>query len=449
MSNKAQQIEAKYKKYPAYKPSGIDWLGNIPKEWHLKRLRFLIKSNPSKSAVQSMPSDFEISFIPMESVSEDGVVNLDQIKALEEVRDGYTYFVDGDIVIAKITPCFENGKGALMAGLNNGVGFGTTEFHVLRPRGIEAKYLHLMTNTWPFRRLGEANMKGAAGQKRVPENFIKDFELGIPSLEEQGQISTYLDRKTALIDDVIDRKQKLIKLLKEKRQALITQAVTKGLDPNAKLKHSGIDYLGDIPKDWQLKRLKYIFRVVNGATPKSSVEEYWSGDIPWATPDDLGKLNGSYIEETARQITTEGYNSCATTLVPPESIILSTRAPIGHMGVARSKLCMNQGCRGLVFGKLEVDKRYYYYLLDILKTELRSLGQGATFMELGKTKLESVSLTIPAQPEQTLIAEFLDRETTKIDSIVTKVKSQVWKLREYKQALITSAVTGKIDVRNS
>jgi type I restriction enzyme S subunit len=208
------------------KPSGIEWLGNIPEGWEAKRLKFKIKTNPSKNENNNLSPDSEVSFIPMGAVSEDGSINLDDTKTLDEVIEGYTYFRDGDVVIAKITPCFENGKGTLMSGLNNGIGFGTTEFHVLRPTCIDAKYLYLLTTIHPFRKFGEANMKGAAGQKRVPEEFVKDFMLGFPSISEQRAIVDFLNRETEKIDKVICKIIAQIKMLQEYRQALITNAVT-------------------------------------------------------------------------------------------------------------------------------------------------------------------------------------------------------------------------------
>jgi type I restriction enzyme S subunit len=170
--------------------------------------------------------ELEVSFIPMEAVSEEGNVDLSITKPIEEVIDGYTYFRDYDVVIAKITPCYENGKGAIMNNLTNGVGFGTTEFHVLRSSDIDSKYLYLITRIYPFRAFGEVNMKGAAGQKRVPEDFIKDFSLGLPKIDEQKQIVAFLDRETAKIDEMVKKTELQIEKLQEYRQALITSAVT-------------------------------------------------------------------------------------------------------------------------------------------------------------------------------------------------------------------------------
>lgn len=212
------------------KPSGIEWLGDIPEGWEVKRLRYVARINPSKSEVSSLPSETEVTFLPMESVSEDGAVSMEHAKRLEEVINGYTYFRDGDVVVAKITPCFENGKGALVRGLRSGLGFGSTEFHVLRPNGIDSRFLYLLTTTTPFRNIGEGEMKGAAGQKRVPEDFVKDFKFGLPSQREQGEIVSYLERAMGKLDQVLTKVHGQIDKLREYRQALITSAVTGKID---------------------------------------------------------------------------------------------------------------------------------------------------------------------------------------------------------------------------
>lgn len=119
--------------YPNYKDSGVEWLGEIPEGWDCKRLRFVAKTNPVKSEINHLDADTLVSFVPMDAIGEYGGIRLEKDKPLDEVYNGYTYFTDGDVVIAKITPCFENGKGAIAEGLTNEVGFGTTEFYVLRP----------------------------------------------------------------------------------------------------------------------------------------------------------------------------------------------------------------------------------------------------------------------------------------------------------------------------
>lgn len=152
--------------------------------WPTKRLRFVI-TIPQKRETRGMPDETEVSFVPMESIGEDGEIETSRTKALSEVRNGYTYFAEGDIVLAKITPCFENGKGAVATDLVNKVGFGTTELHVIRAGpNLDARFLFYVTKTHQFRKLGEAEMYGAGGQKRVPESFVRDFRVHVPGLDE-------------------------------------------------------------------------------------------------------------------------------------------------------------------------------------------------------------------------------------------------------------------------
>ncbi|MCA2660585.1 MAG: restriction endonuclease subunit S [Microcystis sp. M049S2] len=216
--------------------------------------------------------------------------------------------------------------------------------------------------------------------------------------------------------------------------------MTKKWQPYPTYKDSGVEWLGKIPEHWEVKKLKYIFQVFNGSTPKSGVPEYWDGNIFWVTPDDLGKLKGSTIFSTERKITQSGYLSCGTKLVAVGSLVLSTRAPIGHLAITGVELCTNQGCRCLVF-RYKDSIQFFYYFLMSARRELELWGQGTTFQELAKGKLESVFSILPPLPEQQKIAQFLDQETSKIDNLITKKERLIKLLKEKRTALISHAVT--------
>ncbi|MBP7527336.1 MAG: restriction endonuclease subunit S [Syntrophorhabdaceae bacterium] len=201
----------------------------------------------------------------------------------------------------------------------------------------------------------------------------------------------------------------------------------------------GIEWLGEIPDHWQVRHLKYTFLTLNGSTPKSDEQDYWDGDIPWATPDDLGSLNHNTLNVTRRMITREGYESCGTSLAPAGSLVISTRAPIGHLALAGTALCTNQGCRSLVF-RVEAENKYYYYQILTAKQELESWGQGATFKELSRDKLTAIFLVTPPLIEQRSIATFLDRETSRVDELIAKKQRQIELLQEKRLALIHDAV---------
>ncbi|HAG29295.1 MAG TPA: hypothetical protein DCL39_07535 [Alteromonas macleodii] len=213
------------------KDSEVDWLGEIPEHWEVARLRFSIKSNPVKSEIIDIERNDMVSFVPMDAVGEYGGIRLDTNKILDDVYDGYTYFRDNDVVIAKITPCFENGKGALACDLTNGIAFGTTELHVMRPlQECSARWLFYLSISHPFREIGASEMFGAGGQKRVPESFIKNFRLGIPTFEEQEKIANYLDTDLVKMTKMLSVTNKTIEKLNEYRTALITAAVTGKID---------------------------------------------------------------------------------------------------------------------------------------------------------------------------------------------------------------------------
>ena len=242
---------------------------DVPKGWGRRRLRFDARLNPKKSSLEMKP-DKLVSFIPMDAVGEYGGLDLSETRELAEVYDGYTYLADGDICVAKITPCFENGKGALAKGLTNGIGFGTTELHIVRASDtIERRFLFYVSIAHDFRKLGVSEMLGAGGQKRISEDFINNWTPPLPSLEIQRRIARFLDDKTARIDALIEKKRALLDRLAEKRQALIIRVVTKGLNPNTPMKSSGIDWLGGIPAHWEVRGLTKCTRRVDyrGATP--------------------------------------------------------------------------------------------------------------------------------------------------------------------------------------
>jgi len=210
------------------KPSGIDWLGDIPEHWEVKKLKYAAKINPSnKNYIFSKDSAEEVIFLPMEKVSEDGTITQDVQKKISEVSTGFTYFEKGDVIVAKITPCFENGKGALLINLETNFGFGSTEFHTIRAsENIIKQFLFYLIKSERFMTVGKAFMTGSAGQKRVPTDFVKEFIVPIPPLEEQNKIVQHIETETKRRDNTISKIEKEIELLQEYRTALISEVVT-------------------------------------------------------------------------------------------------------------------------------------------------------------------------------------------------------------------------------
>ncbi|MBF0192743.1 MAG: restriction endonuclease subunit S [Magnetococcales bacterium] len=214
------------------KATGIEWMPEVPAHWKIYKIKQIAQFNPSKSENTSTFSDEdEVVFLPMESVSTTGVIDCSQRGKIQTLRNGYTYFRRDDVVVAKITPCFENGKGAYLGELETEIGFGTTEFIVLRAQAkIDPIFLYQVTMLPAFRRDGAMAMTGAAGQQRVPGSFLKEFTFGLPSIQEQLKLLEFIGNETKRIDQPIEKAQKELALIQEYRERLIADVVTGKLD---------------------------------------------------------------------------------------------------------------------------------------------------------------------------------------------------------------------------
>mgnify|MGYP000626431782 CR=1 FL=1 len=215
----------------AMKDSGVEWLGRVPAHWEIVPLKRIARLNPSKSEVPLAMRNDSAVFLPMERVGSDGKFDASEVQPISALWNGFTYFRRGDVIVAKITPCFENGKGACLQNLPTSVGFGSTEFHVIRPSAaVTAPYIYRITTLLEFRQLGANEMTGAAGQQRVPAEFVANFLMPLPPLPEQSAIVEYLDAQTAKIDAAIAAARREIELLREYRERLIADVVTGKVD---------------------------------------------------------------------------------------------------------------------------------------------------------------------------------------------------------------------------
>ncbi len=445
------QPVGKWKPYLTYKDSGIEWLGEIPAHWEVKRLKFNCNINP-RPGLQNFPDDLEASFLPMECIGEDGSLLLDRTRTVEQVRQGYTNFQDNDVIVAKITPCFENGKGALCEGLLNGIGFGTTELHVLRAnRESQPKYIYYLTKSHSFTEIGAAMMYGSAGQKRVPEEFVKNFPVATPPLTEQCAIAAFLDRETSKINTLISKKEHLIELLQEKRAALISQAVTKGLDANVAMKDSGIEWLGEIPAHWEVKRLKFIVSepLQYGANESAEFDDPdWPRFIRITDIDETGALRDDTFKSLPEAIA-EPY-----LLREGDLLFARSGATVGKTFMYRTS--WGRACYAGYLIRARIDCRSalpehvsYFTASASYWNWLTSVFSQSTIQNVNAEKYSNLFLAIPAIDEQNAIVSYLDRETAKIDELISRIREAIEKLREYSAALVSAAVTGKIDVREN
>jgi len=213
------------------KDSGVEWIGEIPRHWDAKRIKHVAKVNPSTNRPEILP-DESIGFVPMTNVNEKiGVIRKVDVRKYSEVSSGYTLFQNGDVIFAKITPCMENGNCAMIADMNYGIGFGSTEFIVFRPgKLIMQEYLHMVLRNNELRKICKRFMSGTAGQQRIATPFLENFPLALPPIEEQKAIVKEVGKKVKRLESLEDEVRKSIELLKEHRTALISAAVTGKID---------------------------------------------------------------------------------------------------------------------------------------------------------------------------------------------------------------------------
>jgi type I restriction enzyme S subunit len=434
------------KPYPEYKDTGLPWLGCIPAHWNLRRIKTIAIINPSKSeAEQNRRQNVSVIFLPMERVSTDGRLDYREQRPATEVWNGLTYFRRGDVIVAKITPCFENGKGACLESLPTQIGFGSTEFHVLRPRSrISAQFLYLLTTEPKFRKLGADNMTGTAGQKRVPTEFVKNCPIALPPPKEQDAIVRFLDYANRRIERCIRAKRKVITLLNEQKQTIIHRAVTRGLDPSVPLKPSRNPWLAKIPEHWEERRAKYFYREVDDRSLAGAEELLSVSHITGVTPRSQKNITmfmaASYI----------GHKTCE----PGDLVINTMWAWMGALGIARRRGIVSPSYG--VYRPLRSDAFVPEFVDCLLRTKpfvdeyrCRSTGIRSSRLRLYPEQFLDIPLIRPSHREQERITAFVAANTLQLDNLMAESAREIALLREFRTRLIADVVTGQLDVREA
>ena len=269
----------------------------------------------------------------------------------------------------------------------------------------------------------------------------------VPTVNEQVAIANFLDQKTAEIDGLIADKEKLIELLQEKRQAIITEAVTKGLNPNVKMKDSGIEWIGEIPEEWELIKIKFVGTIYSGNGFKEELQGKTEGDYPFFKVSDIngnGKLaisSNNYVDED--DVVNNGWN-----IIPKNSILfpkIGEALKKNHRKINACSCLIDNNIAAIKTNERIIDFNYFYYYFCCVNAEW-FVNPGAV-PSINNAYLKNFMVLLPSKNEQTAIANFLDQKTAEIDDLIFDIYTQIQKLKEYRQSLISEAVTGKIDVR--
>jgi len=430
---------SRYRPYPKYKDSGVEWLGEVPDEWNIVRNKQVFKF--IKNSVGENSSDYLLlsltlnGIIPRDIESGKGKFPA-EFNTYQEVHKNDLIFCLFDIDETPRT-----------IGLSEYFGMITGAYNVARcNQGINSKYVY-------YYYLSVDEYKGLkpfyTGLRKVvrTETFL-NIELALPSLKEQQSIANFLDNATCKIDTLIQKQQNLIALLKEKRQALISHTVTKGLNPHAKMKDSGVEWLGDIPEHWTSVCLKWIAKIYSGGTPDKTNLSYWEeGTIPWISS---GEVNQFFITEPTTYITQEAYEKSSAKWIPKNALVMAlagqgkTKGMIAQLGIMTT---CNQSMAAIVLSE-NVSERFIFWWLTSNYEKIRNLAGGDLRDGLNLDIIGSIVCPYFLLSEQQQIANYLDNATCKIDTLISKAQKAIELLKERRTALISAAVTGKIDVRS-
>lgn len=411
------------------------------------RLKHLAKINPTKSEISDLDSDTKVSFVALEDFGTDGEIKETQTRALKDVYDGYTYFREGDIAIAKITPSFENGKGAICRSLKNGIGFGTTELHILRPReGVSPKFLWYALRSKHFVDEAETAMRGVAGQKRVPTEFLKNFKIDGNALTEQIQRVKLIEQQIPVIDESMKKMTELTQKIKDRKsQKILSKILHSG--ENNKKDSKYINWIDMVPKEFEETRLKYITDMIVDSEHKTAPEK--DGDYRIIRTTDV--RDGKIKTENAKTTTKEIYKEWTNRATPePGDLIFTREAPAGEVGVIKEGPDLLLGQRTVLLKtneeKIRPEYLNYYLQTDIVDWFIQRSSQGSTVEHLNISDLKEIPILLPNFGVQDSIISEISCDEKQAENIIDGLCRVQALLEEKRKAFITATVTGQIDI---
>ncbi|MBU5615699.1 restriction endonuclease subunit S [Psychrobacter sp. TAE2020] len=439
---------AKYQQYAEYKDSGVEWLGEIPEHWISTQVKYgytvvlgkMLQTTPKSN------SDLLKPYLKAQNVQPSGI-DLTNVGSMWFSADERKRLLlkEKDILVS------EGGDVGRSAIWNNEIDecYIQNAINRVRPRHTnDSRFFYYWINY-----LKAADFISIICNKATIAHYTADKLQGspliLPSALEQTQIANFLDYETAQIDTLIEKQKTLIQLLKEKRQAVISHAVTKGLNPDVPMKDSGVEWLGEVPEHWEVTKLKWKASTTSGGTPTTSKYEdyYEDGHIPWVRTTDLnnGKLN-----ETPIMITPKAVRDSACSLLPKNSVLLAMYGGAGSIGkhsLLNFESTINQAVCGVLPSEAFVPDylhRFYEFYRPFWM-----IGAAGTRKDpnIGQDNIKEAKTLIPPLNEQNQIADYLDKMQSHFDALTESAEKGIQLMQERRTALISAAVTGKINVR--
>ncbi|MGN5220629.1 restriction endonuclease subunit S [Aeromonas veronii] len=448
-----QGLAGKYHPYPEYKDSGVEWLGKLPSHWVVTCIKRL-----SSGAVKSFTDG---DWIESPYITDDGVrlIQTGNIGIGKYKEQGYRFIANNTFAQLRCTEVKPNdvlicrlaepvGRACLAPSLQNRM-ITSVDVSILKlDKNINERFVVYFLTSSEY--LGHLNATGRGGtRQRIARSDLGDVAFALPSIHEQRTIADFLDYETARIDRLIAQQQRLIELLKEKRQAVISQAVTKGLNPNAPMKDSGVEWLGQVPEHWVVTALKRYWGVVDC---KHITAEFIDDGIPLAS---IREVQSWEVDlSNAKQTSEEYYNALIDGGRIPENgdIIYSRNATVGEAArvtAEHPRFAMGQDVCLLKRIRKCIDTDFFMYQLKsrIISYQLDTLMVGSTFKRINVDDIRNFVVVVPPEDEAVAIRSYLNDFDRKYKNIEQSASRQVSLLQERRTALISAAVTGKIDLR--
>lgn len=437
------------KGYDSYKYSGVDWIGEIPNNWSIVKLKHISNIYNGNSLNDDLKEKYEsdnledIPYVSTKDVEVDtGKINTNNGVRIPLNENNFKIAPKGSFLL-----CIEGGSAGKKIGyLNEDVFF----VNKLACFEYNNKFLYYYSLSESFKNQFFNSLSGLIGGVSI--STIRNFFTTLPSLKEQTQIAAFLDYKTNLIDATIEKKKRLIELLKEKRQAVINEAVTKGLNPNAPMKDSGVEWLGEIPEHWEVTKLKQIAEAFGRIGYRGYTTEDIVGEDEGAITISPSNMKGNYMTfENCTYISWDKYEESPEIKIYNDDILMvKTGSTYGKVGIVKDlnkKATINP--QVLVLKNVKVNPDYLYNLLrtNYMQYQVETNVIGSTIPTISQTKILNFSLPLPPNDEIEVIMNYIQDQMNIIDKTIKLIETQIKNIQTYRQSLISEAVTGKIDVR--
>ena len=426
--------------------------------WQSTTLGAACNINPSRPKLDALSDDTPVTFLPMAAVDAvSGTVTRAESRKLSEVRTkSYRTFVPGDVLFAKITPCMENGKSAVAPEMSGGLGFGSTEFHILRPRsGVNPRFIWHYIRQEHFRDLAEEQMSGSVGQLRVPVTFLETFPFDLPGKELQDVIVKILDLATDSAHSAASHLAKARAAVERFRQSVLAAACSGRLTADwraGKASLARADLVDrraefdavDAPDEWPVVTVAEIGYVQLGGTPSRKVASYWSGEVPWVSS---GEVANCRIRRTRECISKDGLAKSSAKIYPAGTVLIAmigegkTR---GQAAILDIEATTNQNAAGVSPDRKFIDPEYLWRWAVAQYEVTRAVGRGGNQPALNKQKVQELAIAIPSLEEQAEIVRRVDQLLSSTDNLTARVGAAARRIERSSQAILAKAFRGDL-----